>query len=698
MFNWSRLAKIPLWWRFIIFSALALLVFWFAWRWWLRVRPARVLTHVMTFVRDAREPRSLSDPFGLAIDADGVLFISDGLGELKRVARDGTSQTLTKALHTPSFIALAADNKLIVADSGAHTIHRVDRTTGAVELLAGTPNQSGRRDGAAAQAQFNAPVGVAVNDAKNSDGLIFIADTYNDRICTLDANGEVKTLATGFHTPSGLVVTADGSLLVADTGHHRLCRVTMDGAVTTLAGTGEAAVRDGKLSEAAFDQPAGLAWRRDGALTIAEAGSATIRLLNFGNAKKGIEASVTTLAGGYPFGWRDGALNEARFQYPIGLAFNAEDVLFVADSGNGAVRALLPDGESYGQAVQLDEARVPPEKLRAAVQAAGARWPFYPFEARREIAGTFGEIRGVSEPNEDAWFHNGLDIPGAYGETVYAMYSERVTRLLAVEGTGETRERLRLPLFGYIHVRIGRDQNDQPLPSSLNVQFLRDAEGKVTDVRVPRGTTIRAGLAIGTLNRLNHVHLIAGPASSEVNALSALPLPGIGDTVKPVIERVMVLSAGDTFLTDNVQEIKKAKTIAPVIVQGRKHIIVMAYDQADGNVSYRRLGLYRLGYQILRKDGSPVEGFAQPRYTLTFDRLPQTPDAARLVYATGSQSGYTDRTIFAYQVTNELRDGVVSEGSWDTTTLAAGDYVVRVFAEDFFRNQTTRDLGVVVVK
>lgn len=696
MFNWSRLAKIPLWLRFMIFSALALAVFWCAWRWWLRVRPARTLTHAATFWRDAREPRALSDPFGLAIDADGVLYVSDGLGELKRIAADGTSQTLTKALHTPSFIALAADNKLIVADSGAHTIQRVDRSSGAVELLAGTPNQSGNRDGAAAQAQFNAPVGVAVND----DGLIFIADTYNDRVCTLDANGEVKTLATGFHTPSGLVVAADSSLLVADTGHHRLCRVTMDGTVTTLAGTGEAAVRDGKLSEAAFDQPTGLAWRRDGALAIAEAGSATIRLLNFGNAKKGIEASVTTLAGGYPFGWRDGALNEARFQYPTGLAFNADDVLFVADSGNGAVRLLLPDGEKMGEPINPDEARVPSAKLRLTVQSAGARWPFYPPEARREIAGTFGEIRGVSALNEDAWFHNGLDIPGAYGETVYAMYGERITRLLAVEGAGEIRERLRLPLFGYIHLRIGRDQNDQPLPSLPSAQLLRDADGKVAEVRVPRGTSIRAGQAVGTLNRLNHVHLIAGPASSEVNALAALPLPGISDTVAPVIENIALVSASDATFDASQKPVKSPATKAPVSisVQGRQRIIVTAYDQADGNASYRRLGLYRLGYQILRKDGSPVEGFAQPRYTLTFDRLPHTPEAARLVYATGSQSGYTDRTIFAYLVTNELRDGVVTEGWWDTISLAAGDYVVRVVAEDFFRNQATRDLAVVVVK
>src|SRR5581483_8452300 len=139
--------------------------------------------------------------------------------------------------------------------------------------------------------------------------------------------------------------------------------------------------------------------------------------------------------------------------------------------------------------------------------------------ARREIAGTFGEIRGELSPGHGAWFHSGLDIPGAYGETVCALRTERVTRPLSIEDVSGPRERLRLPLLGYNHVRFWRDQNDAPFAGAEDkgIRFLRDEQGQVIRLRVPRGTHINAGEAIGTLNHYNHVHLIAGPASGEIN-------------------------------------------------------------------------------------------------------------------------------------------------------------------------------------
>src|SRR5262249_54181107 len=152
-----------------------------------------------------------------------------------------------------------------------------------------------------------------------------------------------------------------------------------------------------------------------------------VRLLTFGE-----QPSVSTLAGGYPFGTVDGELAAARFNVPTGLAFNSNDALLLADSGNGLVRALAPADAAFGHVTHGTSAKVliKAEEIRRAVMP---RWPFAPPEARREIAGTFGEIRGEQSPGHGAWFHSGLDIPGAYGETVYALRSERVTRLLPIE-------------------------------------------------------------------------------------------------------------------------------------------------------------------------------------------------------------------------------------------------------------------------
>ena len=40
-----------------------------------------------------------------------------------------------------------------------------------------------------------------------------------------------------------------------------------------------------------------------------------------------------------------------------------------------------------------------------------------------------------------------------------------------------------------------------------------------------------------------------------------------------------------------------------------------AWDQMDGNLARRRLGLYKLGYQVLHADGTPLPGFDQPLIT-----------------------------------------------------------------------------------
>jgi hypothetical protein len=127
---------------------------------------------------------------------------------------------------------------------------------------------------------------------------------------------------------------------------------------------------------------------------------------------------------------------------------------------------------------------------------------------------------------------------------------------------------------------------------------------------------------------------------------------------------------------------------------------VDAWDQAEGNAPGRRLGLYRLGYQVLRVNGIPVEGFEHVRETLEFDRLPSGPGAARLVYAPGSGIPFYGRrrTRFLYIVSNHLRDGMATEDWWDTTELPPGDYIVRIHARDFHGNRaaSNRDLHVAV--
>ena len=193
----------------------------------------------------------------MTVAQDGTVYIADA-GEsnrIRKISPEGILSTLAGAnegyadgagasgsFNTPSGLALAPDGNLLVADTGNNRIRKVT-PEGQVTTVAGD-GTAGYRDGPAAQAQFNGVIGVAVG----TNGNIYVADSYNDRIRVITPNGQVSTLTgTGtpgfadgdrsiamFDTPCALVVTKDGSLIVADTGNDRLRKVAPDGNVTTL--------------------------------------------------------------------------------------------------------------------------------------------------------------------------------------------------------------------------------------------------------------------------------------------------------------------------------------------------------------------------------------------------------------------------------------------------------------------------------
>jgi sugar lactone lactonase YvrE len=638
-----------------------------------------------------------------------MIYVSDGeAGRILRIAPDGAMTTVAENLNAPSALSLGPDGAhLFVADTGSHTIKRIELQTGRVTILAGTENVSGFADGNNAAALFNGPVGLAAG----RDGTIFVADTYNDRIRSIDANGQVRTLAGGnapgyrdatsgtdalFDTPCGIAIDTDGSLIVADTGNHRLRRVRLDGAVTTIAGTGAQDVADGTLAAASFNEPTGLVIDVDGAIYVADAGGSALRI-----CRRGFWRQVSTLVGYENSGLADGSPEVARLSRPAGLAITPDGALVIADSGNRMVRALVREGSTQG--FELTRAEIDALRMTASAfrEQGHPRWPYDPPDKPREIAATFGEVRGEIKEGEDAWFHNGLDIPGAYGETARVVRTEKILRPLSVEGVGGPRERIRFPTLGYIHLRIGRTSDDRVFDDD-RFTLRRDETGKVKGVRVRRGAQFKEGEAVGTLNNQNHVHLIAGYAGAEFNALAALSLPGVKDTVAPILEKDgvrLIDREGKEFDVRSIDGTGKDKQdIGKLItVRGDVRIVVRAYDQMDGNAARRRLGLYQLGYQVLRSDGVPAPGFEEPLVTISFENLPDDGRSAPLAYSVGSRAGATGETIFAYIVTNRVRDREAKEDYWHTSQLPEGQYVLRVTVSDFFGNRTTRDVPVRIV-
>jgi hypothetical protein len=109
----------------------------------------------------------------------------------------------------------------------------------------------------------------------------------------------------------------------------------------------------------------------------------------------------------------------------------------------------------------------------------------------------------------------------------------------------------------------------------------------------------------------------------------------------------------------------------------------------DGNPERRRLGVYRLGYQILKDDKTPL---IEPKWTISFEKMPNT-DFVNLVYANGSKSGYTPETIFNYIITNEVNGDSGKENYLDLNKFESGNYILRVLVSDLMGNTTTEDIS-----
>jgi len=144
--------------------------------------------------------------------------------------------------------------------------------------------------------------------------------------------------AARFNRPGGVATDASGDVYVVDSGNYTIRKIAPSGDVTTLAGlAGRSGSDDGIGSVARFNQPSAVATDGNGNVYVADTGNHAIRKIT----PAGV---VTTLAGsaGFP-GSTDGRGSEARFRSPLGIATNGSGNVYVADSNN-SIRKITPDG------------------------------------------------------------------------------------------------------------------------------------------------------------------------------------------------------------------------------------------------------------------------------------------------------------------------------------------------------------------
>jgi sugar lactone lactonase YvrE len=243
-----------------------------------------------------------------------------------------------------------------------------DLNGGSTTTIAGSLEASGENgDGGPANlATLWQPAGTAEDGA----GDIYIADTENNVIRKIDAAtgtitrfaGTGKAGATGpggpatqiqLDAPQAVAVNAAGDVFVADTNNNRVDEVLANGHMVGFAGDGKAgyAGDGGPATKAELTEPTGVAVDSAGNVYIADAGNNLIRRVD---AQTG---AITTVAGDFAadqakgglggFSGDGGPATSAQLYDPEGVALDSAGDLFIADTFNYAIREVTPDGTIF---------------------------------------------------------------------------------------------------------------------------------------------------------------------------------------------------------------------------------------------------------------------------------------------------------------------------------------------------------------
>jgi trimeric autotransporter adhesin len=390
----------------------------------------------------------LGDPYGIALDDGGNLYIADcGNDRIRKVCEDGVGCVVgqittiagtslawgdgplsSASLGTPHSVVLGPQGYALIADGGAGRVRRIDFAAAELDTVAGHPG--GFHDG-------QDPLHSALYSRLLEDpfGLVLAKDTAGDfALVTERAGHQLRRMNLGGSATAPWTITTFAGRL------PRAVCVYMDGNGSPTpeemqderCADDSPGYRDGGLDEARFFSPSGMAHDpADPALGdvvyVADSGNHVIRRINLA------AATVTTIAGvpqqrGY-YGDGVDALT-ALFDEPTALALGPERSLYIADTGNHRVRRLdlatgiittvigdgVPASSGTGAPARLFPVDNP---LGLAVDSFGNLYIASRFTVRQVFGGADGLATG-----DDA-------VTTIYGTPPRAAFPESSTRCLA---------------------------------------------------------------------------------------------------------------------------------------------------------------------------------------------------------------------------------------------------------------------------
>ncbi len=256
----------------------------------------------------------LSNAAGLAIDANDNMFVADEVNNrIRKIDRRGRITTFAgngkqgysgngkaatlAALYYPIGLAVDADGNVFVADAGNNAVRCITKD-GIINTIAGTGAAGYSGDGGPAiAAKLNHPTGVTIDAA----GDLYIADEKNNVVRKVSParNGKIATIAgTGrpgnagdngparnaqLNNPTGIAADTAGNLYIADYNNNGIRKIDATGTITTIAGTGAKGDSGdgGPAANARFYVPWNVTTDKAGNLYIADFGNNKVRKISY---------------------------------------------------------------------------------------------------------------------------------------------------------------------------------------------------------------------------------------------------------------------------------------------------------------------------------------------------------------------------------------------------------------------------------
>ncbi len=321
----------------------------------------------------------LEYPDGIAVDAAGNVYVSDLAANVVRlIAANGTVSTYAgqgtagytgdggaaaqAQLSAPMGLALDAAGNLYIADSGNNAVRKVAKG-GVITTFAGNGSAGFSGDGAAANlGALNQPEGVAADPA----GLVYIADTFNNRVRVVALGGIIQTAAgtgvssfegdggapatAGFFLPTDVATDGAGNLYIADYGNSRIRLVTQGKIQTIVGGTGgQTIINEAVATTIRLNGPTGVAVDGSGDVFVAEGSIGTGTGLAVGDfrvwAINGAGVVSTAAGNGIEsYSGDNGAATAAQLNIPSAMTLDTAGNLYIADTANNRVRKITPAG------------------------------------------------------------------------------------------------------------------------------------------------------------------------------------------------------------------------------------------------------------------------------------------------------------------------------------------------------------------